>query len=102
MYGLIGKLTAQSGQRDALMQHLMEGVKTLRLLEGCHLYVISAAKDEPDAIWITEVWENREAHQASLANDAIRAVITAARPLIAAPPEGFEVVPVGGVGLPDQ
>ncbi len=102
MYGMMGKLKAHAGQRDALVQHLMDGVKILRSLDGCYLYVISAATDDPDTVWINEVWENSEAHQASLNNENIRAIITAARPLIAAPPEGFEIMPLGGIGLPEH
>lgn len=102
MYGLMGKLKAHAGQRDALIQHLMDGVKILRSMKGCYLYVISAATDDPDTVWITEVWEDSEAHRASLTNDDIRAVITAARPLIAALPDGFEIIPLGGVGLPEH
>jgi quinol monooxygenase YgiN len=102
MFGLIGKLKTVPGQRDLLIEHLLRGVEILRALDGCHLYVISSATDDPDTIWVTEVWRSQVDHQASLSNEAIRAIITAARPLIAEPLEGFEVVPVGGKGLPEN
>jgi quinol monooxygenase YgiN len=61
--------------------------------------VISSATDDPDAIWITEAWRTKEDHDASLQREDVRAVITTARPLIAAM-EGFEITPLGGKGLP--
>ncbi len=101
MFGLCGKMKAHAGQRDALLDYLLQGAELLRELEGCYVYVISSLPDEPDAIWITEVWRSKDDHQASLKLDGVQAIIKAARPLIAAAPEGFEIVPHGGVGLPD-
>lgn len=102
MYGLIGNLKTHPGQRDQLLEHLMRGIEILREMEGCYVYVITNAADDPDTIWITEVWRSQADHQASLANETIRAIITAARPLIAEPPGGFEVIPVGGKGIPEN
>jgi quinol monooxygenase YgiN len=101
MFGLIGKLKTHPGQREMLLDHLLQGAKILREMDGCYSYVISSATDDPDTVWITEVWRSRDDHQASLANEGVRAIITAARPLLATAPDGFEVLPHGGVGLPD-
>jgi quinol monooxygenase YgiN len=101
MYGLIGSFKAQPDQRDALLQHLLNAANTLRDFEGCYLYVVSKATDDPDTIWITETWRSREDHQASLTLDAVKEIIAAARPLIASGGGGFEVIPVGGKGIPE-
>ncbi|NLX08646.1 MAG: antibiotic biosynthesis monooxygenase [Chloroflexi bacterium] len=101
MYGLIGKLKAHPGQRDSLAGYLLQGIEELRALEGCYLYVITLATDDPDTIWVTEVWRSQADHRASLELETVRAAITAARPLLAEPPDGFEVTPLGGKGLPD-
>lgn len=101
MYGLIGKMTAHPGQRDALTSHLLKAANDMREMNGCYIYVISNAADDPNIIWITEVWRSKDDHDASLQREDVRAVITAARPLIAAM-EGFEIAPLGGVGLPNQ
>ena len=100
MFGMIGKLKAHPGQRDALIDYLLRASDLMPEMEGCYLYVVSKAADDPDILWITEVWRSREDHQASLANEAVRAIITLARPLIADVSGGFDVVPVGGKGLP--
>lgn len=97
---MIGKLKAQPGQRDTLIDYLLQASDLVDEMAGCQLYVISKAVDDPDTIWVTEVWDSREDHQASLANDTVRSIIMAARPMIAEAGGGFEIIPVGGKGLP--
>lgn len=52
-----------------------------------------------DALWISEVWESRARHAASLQLPAVRDAIARARPMIAGFAERYETEPVGGVGL---
>ena len=96
MYGLIGKMRAQPGQRDALTAILLEGTAAM---PGCLSYVIAKDKADPDALWITEAWESQEHHKASLALPSVQAAIGKGRPLIAGFGERFETEPVGGQGL---
>ena len=100
MYGLHGKIRTQAGQREALLHYLLQASQTLGELDGCYLYVISRAVDDPEGIWVTEVWRSQADHQASLTHEGIRSVITAARPLIAEMTDRLEFDPVGGKGLP--
>ena len=96
MYGLIGKMNAVPGKRDALAAILMEGTGTMR---GCLSYVIATDPADADALWITEVWESAASHQASLTLPAVQAAITKGRPLIAGFSNRVETVPIGGYGL---
>lgn len=97
MYGLIGKITAAAGQRDALAAILLEGTVSM---PGCLSYVVATDPAEPDALWITEVWDGPESHQASLALPSVQAAIAKGRPLIAGFSNRVETVPLGGHGLP--
>lgn len=97
MFGLIGKMRAAPGQRDALIALLLEGTEAM---PGCLSYIVARDPADADAIWITEVWDSRESHAASLQLPAVRATIARARPLIAGFDSGTETEPVGGVGLP--
>jgi quinol monooxygenase YgiN len=96
MYGLIGKMTAAPGQRDALIAILLNGVDAM---PGCLSYVVAQDPNAADVLWITEVWDSAASHQASLSLPAVRAAIAKGRPLIA----GMEMIatttPVGGHGL---
>lgn len=96
LYGLIGKIKAQPGQRDALAALLLEGTQAM---PGCLSYVVANDATDPDALWITEVWDSAASHKASLALPAVREAITKGRPLIAGFGERFETQPVGGLGL---
>lgn len=79
-FGMIGKLQAKPGQRKALLAVLSEGSAAM---PGCLAYVVAEDLAEPDAIWVTELWENKAAHDASLALPGVRAAIAKGRPLIA-------------------
>lgn len=96
MYGLIGKMNAVPGQRDALAAALLEGT---RAMPGCLSYVIAQDPADADALWITEVWESQADHQASLSLPAVQAAIAKGRPLIAGFGSRVETVPLGGHGL---
>ena len=97
MYGLIGKMTATPGDRDALIAVLLESTGDM---PGCLSYVVAKDAADANAIWITEVWDSKESHDASLSLPAVRAAIARARPLIAGFAPGTTTEPVGGVGLP--
>jgi quinol monooxygenase YgiN len=97
MYGLIGKMVAVPGQRDALIAILLEGTGEM---PGCLSYVVARDPNEADAIWITEVWDSQESHDASLKLPAVREAIGRGRPLIAKFEQSFVTTPVGGYGLP--
>jgi quinol monooxygenase YgiN len=99
-FGLVGKIEAQPGQGDALAEHLLEAARLLEPVEECELYVVSRAPDEPDAVWVSEVWASRDAHAASLQLESVRELIVRARPLIAGGSERFELLPIGGKGIP--
>jgi quinol monooxygenase YgiN len=97
MYGLIGKMKAVTGQRDALVSLMLDGTTEM---PGCLSYVVAHDPGDADAIWITEVWDSQASHKASLSLPAVQQVISRARPLIAGFGERFETTPVGGHGLP--
>jgi quinol monooxygenase YgiN len=96
MHGLIGRMRAQPGQRDVLLAILLEGTGSM---PGCLSYVVAKDPADADALWITEVWDSRASHDASLQLPAVQDAIRRGRPLIAGFDNGHETIPVGGVGL---
>jgi quinol monooxygenase YgiN len=96
MYGLIGKLTAVPGQREALIAILLEGLADM---PGCLSYIVARDPADADALWVTEVWDRQASHEQSLALPAVQQAITLGRPLIAGFAERFVTEPVGGHGL---
>ncbi len=96
MYGLIGKMTAVAGQRDALVTILLEGVTGM---PGCLSYVVATDPADANAIWITEVWDDQDSHAASLSLPSVQQAIAQGKPLIAGFGESIVTQPVGGHGL---
>lgn len=93
-FGLIGQMLAKPGKRDELLAILREAIGEM---PGCISYYIALDTANADALWITEVWDSRESHAASLKLPAVRAAIAKARPIIAGFPQHFETVPVAGI-----
>jgi quinol monooxygenase YgiN len=96
-HGLIGRMRAVPGQRDAQIAILLEGTGGM---PGCLSYIVAKDSADADAIWITEVWDSRASHDASLQLPAVQDAIRRGRPLIAGFDNGHETIPVGGIGLP--
>ena len=96
MYGLIGKMNAAPGKRDELIAVLLDGVAGM---PGCLSYVVAKDSTDEDALWITEVWDTKASHEASLSLPSVVEAIARGRPLIAGFGERFETMPVGGHGL---
>lgn len=96
MYGLVGKMTAKEGQRDALIAILLEGSGSM---PGCRSYIVAKDAKDENGIWVTEVWDSREQHAGSLKLPSVQAAINRGRPLIAGFDSYFETEPMGGIGL---
>ena len=96
MYGLIGKMMATPGRRDELAAILLEG---LQAMPGLRSYIVANDPADPDALWVTEVWQDKESHANSLLLPSVQDAIARGRPLIAGFAERFETEPLGGHGL---
>jgi quinol monooxygenase YgiN len=96
MYGLIGKMLVAPGQRNAAITILLESTERM---PGCLSYVVATDPADPNAVWITEVWDSEASHKASLSLPAVKEAIAKARPMITGFGERFITTPVGGVGL---
>ncbi|WBB50335.1 antibiotic biosynthesis monooxygenase [Verrucosispora sp. WMMA2044] len=86
------------GHRDEVVDILLRGVEGLRLI-GCQLYVVSVSDTDDVTIWVSEVWESKEQHDASLQLPETRAAINKAMPMLTGEFTGQEVTVVGGLGL---
>ena len=65
-------------------------------MPGCLSYVVAQDPTDPDAVWVTEVWESQGSHTASLSLPSVQQAIARGRPLIAGFGERFVTNPVGG------
>lgn len=95
MYGLISRLRAVKDRRDELAG-ILAGIGDM---PGCLSYIVALEDSDPQAIWVTEVWESAADHAASLGIPAVQRTIEQGRPLIAGFDQRIETQPTGGIGL---
>jgi len=92
--------TALPGRGDELVDGLLRAAALLEGFDGCELYVINRAADDPDTVWVTEIWSSREALDASLQLPGVPELIGEVLPLVdRSSMQLVELVPVGGIGL---
>jgi quinol monooxygenase YgiN len=97
-YGYIGSMRTRPGRRDDVVAILLSGTDGLRD-HGCHLYVVSVSDTDEDTIWVSEVWESKEHHHASLQLPETKAAISKAMPMLTGEFTRQEMTVVGGLGL---
>ena len=91
MFGLISKLKALPGQRDALGGVLLQGT---RAMPGCLHYIIAKDVHDENILWIIETWDSAQAHQSALALPSMIEAMAQGKPLIAAIERRIETVPL--------
>ncbi|MNB75652.1 Antibiotic biosynthesis monooxygenase [compost metagenome] len=96
--GLYTKFTAYEGSRDRLAQLLLEAAGGMEAVQGCDLYVVNLQDNDASSVWVTEIWSDPSAHQASLSLEESKRLIQEARPLIAGI-EQIKLLPLGGKGI---
>lgn len=99
-FGLHGSLKAKKGKGSQLAGLLLKASKVLASVAGCRLYMISIDSEDGDLIWVTEAWDSKENHAASLQDERIRSIIGEAMPLLDGMPTGGKSLKVlGGLGI---
>ncbi|MDF2856174.1 MAG: antibiotic biosynthesis monooxygenase [Neobacillus sp.] len=98
-FGLFGKLIAKEGERGTLLEILLEAASSMESLSECELYVVNVSEEDPNAVFVYEVWSNEGAHQASLSLEVTQTLIHRAKPIIAGMERISTLQPMGGKGL---
>lgn len=89
-----GTLGAVPGKRDELVAHLIKRSGALSEL-GCLMYEVGVNEDEPDTVFVVELWESAAAHRGSLARSEVQASVAEARPLLSGEFGGFRFEVIG-------
>ena len=61
-----GKAQARAGHGQELAEVLLAAAAELEDDPGCRLYLINRQAGQPDVIWVTELWRDQAALDASL------------------------------------
>lgn len=89
MFSVYGRMTALPGRRQELIAVLLAGLRAGGADCGLIDYSINAAFNDPDSVWLTQLWTHKEAHDATVRSEAVAAVSRRVPPLLARQPEGF-------------
>ncbi len=90
----VGTLGVLPGKRDELLSHLTRRSDALRAI-GCLAYEVGVNDEQPDTVFVVELWESAEAHRASLELPEVQESIAQARPLLSGEFGGFRFEVVG-------
>ncbi len=95
-YAMTGKLQAQPGKRAALVDILLRAAQTVSPMRGCRSYIVLEDVQDETSVWVFEMWDDKESHDASLRDGKVRGLIAEAMPILAGAPSGSELRVAGG------
>jgi len=99
MYAMTGKLVAQAGKRDALVEILLRASAVVSYFSECRAYIVNLDVTDETCIWVFEIWDDKESHDMSLKDERVRSLIAEAMPLMGGAPSGSELMVVGRHGI---
>lgn len=88
MFSVYGRMTALPDRRDELISMLLDGFRAGGDDGGLLTFSINAALDDPDTVWLTQLWIDKEAHDATTRSEPVAAVTRKLPALLARQPEG--------------
>jgi quinol monooxygenase YgiN len=77
-----GRAVAKEGRGGELAQVLLAAAAEMEGDPGCELYLVNRQADQPDTIWVTELWRSRADLDASLERIRGSAGVSAAMALV--------------------
>lgn len=63
---LINRLTAKPDQRQRVVEILLESGKVFDDNSDCLLYLVTESADDPNLIWVVDLWSSKDAHNQAL------------------------------------
>lgn len=97
-FGMVGKFICEASNRDKLVDILSEAADLMAEQAACNFYIISTDANDETAIWVMELWDNKDAHDQSLTLPDVRSLIEKAMPMITGT-DGASLNPISGKGL---
>lgn len=95
-YLLINKLTTKPGKRQVVIDLLLEAGKPFDDNPSCLLYLVGASVDEPNVIWVQDIWINQEDHETAMQSEDMARFIKRVMPLLEGMPQQIQIEPKGG------
>ncbi|MEV6851100.1 antibiotic biosynthesis monooxygenase [Actinoplanes sp. NPDC051411] len=85
-FSVYGRMKAQPGQREVLVERFRDVFRIgIPGLEWCS---INTVPDDPDTIWVTQIWTDKAAHDAGTHSAAVVSATARVMSVVAGPMEG--------------
>ena len=94
-FALFNRLSAKPGRRDRVVEILLESGKLFDDNPACRLYLVAESADDPNLIWVADLWTSEEEHAEALKVPEMRR-FEECMPLLEGMPEQIRVLPAGG------
>jgi quinol monooxygenase YgiN len=88
---LLNRLTAKPSQRRRVVESLLESGKLFDDNPACLLYLVSESTDDPNLVWVVDLWTSQEAHAEALKAPELRPYVEQAMSPLEDTPEQIEV-----------
>lgn len=94
---MTGTLSAQPGKRAVLSEILIRASVLVQSMPGCRTYIVIEDVKDENTVSVFEMWDDKEAHDTSLKDPRVRALIAEVMPILADTPSGGEFRVVSAV-----
>lgn len=82
-FSVFGELIAIDGKRNELASILQDAEKLLlKKNPDCHLYSVNVSDDNPDSIFVFEIWTDEASHISCLQDEEVLGLIMKGKPFI--------------------
>ncbi|AIZ61493.1 antibiotic biosynthesis monooxygenase [Bacillus safensis] len=98
-FSLFNKFMVQEGEKEKMVDILLEAAESMKNLDECEIYLVNISENEPNSVYVYEVWANEDAHQASLGHEATQTLISRAKPIITGIDRINTLITQGGKGI---
>jgi quinol monooxygenase YgiN len=92
-FGQHTRIRAHPGKGDALLAKFVEAADLQHDNPACELTLVSASPDDPDAVFLTEVWTSEEEHERARNSPEVQAWAQGMPELVDGPPESTRLDP---------
>ena len=55
-FSLLNKFSVQEGKTEEMVEILLEAARSMGDIDECEIYLVNLAENEPNAVYVYEVW----------------------------------------------
>lgn len=97
--GVLARIPVRPGKRDEVVAAMDILIDSANSEDGTQIYVLHEDQQDPDVLWVYELYADAAAFDTHMNADAMKSFIAAAGGLMAGRAELTKLTPVAGKGL---